>query len=98
MMIKLIIVGITADEPTLNLLPAFSYLQSLGTPNLTTDSNFQQWSKLAFVIQLGSPYKTLFSVAYPGGQALTLNATLFGKSNNSLIVSVCFVQLLLMSR
>ena len=72
-------VGITADECQGNLSSSYSYLKSLGAPDLSMDSKFTIFSKLAFVIQLGSPNKSIFRVGYPGDQHLTLNVTLYGK-------------------
>ena len=77
-LLQLIALGISANESRTGLSPAFDYLQFLGAPNLTDYPGFDTWSKLAFVIQLGAPIKTLFSVASPGGRHLNLDATLTG--------------------
>ena len=71
--------GVSSVDPYVGLYPAYSYLQSLGAPDL---SNLTELSKLAFVIQLGAPYKTLFQVSPPGGEFLSLNVTLFGLLSN----------------
>ena len=76
--LQLIVLGISADESRTGLSPAFDYLQSVGAPNLTDYPGFDTWSKLAFVIQLGAPFKTLFSVGPPGGHHLNLDVTLTG--------------------
>jgi hypothetical protein len=76
---KLMLLGVTADEPHNYLSPAYPFLQRLGAP-LLNDSVFSQLGKLAFVIQIGSPEKTIFKFKESNTTALALRVNLWGSS------------------
>ena len=74
---QLIVMAVTSDEPHTNLNDIYGYLQSLGVPVNDNVLNFQ--GQFVFMLQLGSPEKTLSNIRLAGRTSMTMDITVYGQ-------------------
>lgn len=75
-----LLVGVTGDEPMLNIGSALSLLRVAGVEV----ADVQNRGSFAFVIQIGYPEKTVFAKSQPTGQYSSLNVIVRGETVTAL--------------